>query len=309
MDQVTRFLDPLIELLPPELQEYWPLLIFVPALLILLPIAWYQRRALKALIVRPFRPIKPQPKLDEDLSSYPAPSFGPARRRLMIEGVPVRIRLVVLAPAGTGEPIDEKGTKDMLNRVLWGLGAIVEQDQPQIRIWPPQLSSHGFPAVFHRLARTKEADTEPSHWILIAGATPPRPRTVLLGLGLWTEEPTTIGRLSMEPREWALSLHVQNLEPEAALAGNAFSDQVAPAAPEGPQGEDATPLPAVPQSVATEERPVSHAAESSNNQEAAAPPDPSAAPHEPEPAHAVHTAGAPPGETPSHPHPDNNQHS
>jgi hypothetical protein len=308
MDQVTHFLDPLIELLPPELQEYWPLLIFVPALLILLPIAWYQRRALKALIVRPFRPIKPQPKLDEDLSSYPAPSFGPARRRLMIEGVPARIRLVVLAPAGTGERIDENGLKDMLNRVLWGLGAIVEQDQPQIRIWPPQLSSHGFPAVFHRLAHTKEGDAEPSRWILLGGATPPRPRTVLLGLGLWTDEPTTIGRLSMEPRDWALSLHVQNLEPDASLAVNALPDQVAPAAPEGPQGEDATPLPSVPEPARAEEPPVQHASESSNNQEPAATPDSPAAPQEPEPAHAVHTAEAAPNEAPSHPHPENNQH-
>ena len=79
MDQYTQPLKPFIELLPPELQEYWPLLIFVPALLILLPIAWYQRRALKALIVRPFRPIKPQPKLDEDISSFAVPSrAGPS---------------------------------------------------------------------------------------------------------------------------------------------------------------------------------------------------------------------------------------
>src|SRR6516164_3694519 len=143
MDQVTHFLDPLIEQLPPELQEYWPLLIFVPALLILLPIAWYQRRALRALIVRPFRPIKPVPKLDEDLASYPPPALQPSRRRLMVEGVPVRIRLVVVAPAGIGENIEEKSLKDTLNRVLWGLGVIMEQDQPQVRIWPPQLSSHG----------------------------------------------------------------------------------------------------------------------------------------------------------------------
>jgi hypothetical protein len=308
MDQLNRFLDPLIELLPPELQEYWPLLIFVPALLILLPIAWYQRRALKALIVRPFRPIKPQPKLDEDLSTYPAPSFGLARRRLMIEGVPARIRLVVLAPAGTGERIEEKGIKDMLNRVLWGLGAIVEQDQPQIRIWPPQLSSHGFPAVFHRLVHTKEADTEPSRWILLGGATPPRPRTVLLGIGLWTDEPTTLGRLSMEPRDWALSLHVQNVEPDASFAVNALPEQVAPAAPEGPQGEDVTPLPSAPQSARAEAPPAQHAAESSNNQEPAATPDSSTAPQEPEPAHAVHTTEAPPNEAPSHPQPENNQH-
>jgi hypothetical protein len=305
MDQYTHPLNPLIELLPPELQEYWPLLIFVPALLILLPIAWYQRRALKALIVRPFRPIKPQPKLDEDISTFPVPSRATARRRLMIEGVPVRIGLVVLAPAGTGERIEEHGIKDLLNRVIWGLGAIFEEEQPPLRIWPPQLSSHGFPAVFHRLVHRTEPDGEPSHWVLVAGATPPRPRAVLLGLGLWTEEPTTIGRLAMEPRDWTLSLHVQSLETDP-LGVNATPEQTAPAALEGPQGENA-PMPTDGQEPGPAGESAIHDSEPVNNQPPAADNAP-AVPHETESMHTVQAWEPGPSETPSRP-PDNNPHS
>ena len=294
MEQITHLLDPLIEQLPPELQEYWPLLIFVPALIILLPIAWYQRRALRALIVRPFRPIKLQPKLDEDLGTYPPPSFGSMRRRLLIEGVPVRLRLVVLAPAGIGETIDQAGIKDQLNRVLWGLGALVDQDQPQLRVWPPQLSSHGFPAVFHRLVRKPEPDGEPSRWVLVAGVTPPRPRTVLLGLGLWTDEPTPIGRLSMEPRDWAMALHVQNVETEAGAA-NFATDEITPLAPEGPRSEESTPLPQAQEGPPGEETPPG------GNQGSAAPGD--------QHVHASHTSDVKPSESHAPSVPEENQQS
>ena len=109
MEQFTHLLDPLIEQLPPELQEYWPLLIFVPALLILLPIAWYQRRALR--VYRPAVPAdKTAAKVGRRYVELRAPS-QPARRRLMVEGVPARIRLVVLAPAGTGENMKSMESK------------------------------------------------------------------------------------------------------------------------------------------------------------------------------------------------------
>ena len=222
----------------------------------------------------------------------------------MIEGVPARIGLVVLAPAGTGERIEEHGIKDLLNRVIWGLGAIVEEEQSPIRIWPPQLSSHGFPAVFHRLVHRNEPDGEPSHWILVAGATPSRPRAVLLGLGLWTEEPTTIGRLAMEPRDWTLSLHVQSLETDPLEVNAPPEQQTAPSAPEVPQGES-TPIPVdggEPERVGES---ATHGSESVNNQPPAAESSP-AVPQETESMHTVQAWEA--NEAPSHP-PDNNQHS
>ena len=104
----------------------------------------------------------------------------------------------------------------------------MEEDQPQVRIWPPQLSSHGFPAVFHRLVHRNRAGWRAVSLGALAGATPPRPRTVLLGLGLWTEEPTTIGRLAMEPRDWTLSLHVQSLEADPLEVNATPEQQAAP---------------------------------------------------------------------------------
>jgi hypothetical protein len=135
-------------------------------------------------------------------------------RRLVVEGVPARIRLVVLAPHGMGSTIDESAAEEILNNVIWGLGSIAGQDKPRIVVWPPQLSAHGFAAVFHRLTRKPEPDGQPSRWVLVGGPTPPRPRPILLGLGLWTDEPTTIGRLSMQANQWVSSIHIQSIAPE-----------------------------------------------------------------------------------------------
>src|SRR5947208_15376846 len=40
------------------------------------------------------------PNLEEDLSTYPPLKSSGGDRRMMVEGVPVRLRLVVVAPAG-----------------------------------------------------------------------------------------------------------------------------------------------------------------------------------------------------------------
>jgi hypothetical protein len=212
MDQIEEYLKPVIDLLPEQLQEFWLVLFGVAALILLLPLAWYKRRLLRALIGLPRRPVQEEPKLDEDLAQF-APSAAPSGpRRLFIEGVPARLRLAVVASPGKGAAIEQTTIEEMLDQVRWGLGALARQDQAAIRIWPLQLSAHGFPAVFHRNLHKAEPDGQPSHWVLLAGPTPPRPRSVLLGLALWTDAATTIGHLTMDASQWMKTLHIETME-------------------------------------------------------------------------------------------------
>lgn len=213
MDTIKTHLKPAIDLLPEQLQDYWLVLLGVAALIVLLPLAWYKRRLLRRLIGLPPRPVREEPKLDEDLAQLqPAFELGSARR-IFVEGAPARLRLAVVAPLGKGETtIAETAARDLLDQVRWGLKAIADQDQTILRLWPWQRSAHGFPAVFHRHMRKSETPGQPSHWVLLAGLTPPRPNSFLLGLVLWTEEVTTMGMLIMDPSQWMKTLHIETID-------------------------------------------------------------------------------------------------
>jgi hypothetical protein len=215
MERIEEFLKPVIDLLPEQLREYWLVTFGVAALIILLPLAWYKRRLLRALIGLPPRPVREAPKLDEDLTQLVPPSDLPGARRVFIEGVPARLRLAVVAPPGKGEPIAETAVGEVLDQVHWGLGAIARQDQAVVRVWPVQITTKGFPAVFHRNLHKAEREGQPSHWVLLAGPTPARPRSVLLGLALWTDEATSIGLLTMDASQWMKTLHIEAVEKPA----------------------------------------------------------------------------------------------
>ncbi len=227
MDQIEEYLKPVIDLLPEQLQEFWLVLFGLAALILLLPLAWYKRRLLRALIGLPRRPVREEPQLDEDLAQFASPPSLPGLRRLFIEGVPARLRLAVVASPGKGAAIEQTAIEELLDQVRWGLGAMARQDQAALRVWPLQLSAHGFPAVFHRNLHKAEPEGQPSHWVLLAGPTPPRPRSVLLGLALWTDEATTIGHLTMDASQWMKTLHIETME-------NLEGVEV-PAAPEHPE--------------------------------------------------------------------------
>ncbi len=237
MDHLQEYLKPVIDLLPEPLQDYWLAIFFAAALVVLLPLAWYQRRLLRALLL-PRRPVQEQPQLDEDLANFVPPPGMLGPRRLFIEGVPGRLRLVVVAAPGKGATIPEAAIGEVLDQVRWGLAAIARQDQAAFRVWPGQLSAHGFPAVFHRQLHKAEPEGQPSHWVLLAGPTPPRPQSVLLGLAVWTEAATTIGLLSMDTGLWMKTLDIEAVENQERVADPAAPE---PARAEGPGVADSSP--------------------------------------------------------------------
>src|SRR5687767_11247521 len=89
------------------------------------------------------KPIDAGAGLKEDLSFYPpAPQAG--THRLLFEGQPVRLRLVVLAPAGRVVMLSADLAEGILQAILHGLGEVADLDKPRVRIWPGQLSQEGF---------------------------------------------------------------------------------------------------------------------------------------------------------------------
>ncbi len=142
--------------------------------------------------------------LAEDLSTYP-PAPGESGR-VSVLNHPARLRLVVVAPVGK-KPLAEP--EAVLEQVLRGLGKAVKEDRPRVRTWPPQLSSTGFAPTFFRLTRRPEPEGKPSRWVLVAGKARAGGQPVLIGLALWTDEPTDLGRVTLEEMEWPKTLGVE----------------------------------------------------------------------------------------------------
>jgi hypothetical protein len=148
--------------------------------------------------------------LREDLASYPPPPTAAGPRRLSVNGVPVRVRLVVMAPTGKQQTaILPDDVPDLLDDVLRGLGGFVKSDRPRIKVWPPQLSVAGFAPTFHRLVESPDREGTASRWVKLAGPARTGKRPVLLGLALWADEPCKLGDVHVETTEWNELLRVE----------------------------------------------------------------------------------------------------
>jgi hypothetical protein len=155
------------------------------------------------------RPRHPAPNLEERFADYPPLPPSTGDRRLLIEGVPVRLRLVVLAAAGTESVFDENQLDKLLDRVLPGLGGIFNVDKPRVRIWPLQLSSEGFAHHLHRNTIIPEGERQLSRWVVVAGRAKLDDCQVMLGMGLEAIKPTTVGRKTLDTHEWPVVLRVR----------------------------------------------------------------------------------------------------
>jgi hypothetical protein len=148
-------------------------------------------------------------RLDEDLADYPDPPPTRDGPRLFVDGVPARLRLVVVVPTGTRhEPIDLEEIPDLLNGLIRGLGACVASDRPRLRVWPPQLSVKGFAPSFFREVPAPDGDGALSAWTRLAGLARARGRPYLLGLALLTDDDTDLGAIALEPNEWVRHLSI-----------------------------------------------------------------------------------------------------
>src|SRR5262249_14073217 len=183
------------------------LVVGLAALVVLLLLWAVVDRSLRALFrQRPRSLEEVDREFHEELADYP-PSAD--TRRLTLYHLPVRLRLVGLAAIGTDAGIEEGTALQLLDGIVPGLGAIAAQEQARIRIWPAQVSQQGFTLAFHRRTQRPEPEGKPSNWILAAGRAQPGRQPVLLGLALWTEAPTMIGRLAIDTYQWLDVLRIK----------------------------------------------------------------------------------------------------
>jgi hypothetical protein len=145
----------------------------------------------------------------ENLADYPPPPGTAGPRRLSVEGEPVRVRLVVLAPAGKQQAnLSASMVEPLLDQIVRGLAGIVQEDKARIKVWPPQLSSDGFTINFLRHMNRPEPEGRSSRWVLVAGEARVGQQKILLGLALLADNANNLGKLTLEPVQWKETLRI-----------------------------------------------------------------------------------------------------
>src|SRR5215468_7010987 len=212
MDELRERLAFLTDWIPDEVREWapveiWWLAYLAVALLALLIVG----TILRALFVALFHRKPPvtsewEPDLREDLSQTPLPNSPPVAS---VYHVPARLRLIAVASASKGVEIDPHTIAELLDRAVPGLGKLVRHDRPRIVLWPSPISELGFQGSFHRATPTGHKPDQPSQWVVLAGRARGGGEAVFIGLALWTDEETTLGRKNLKAGEW---LEVLRLE-------------------------------------------------------------------------------------------------
>lgn len=211
MDELQKAPQALIDAVPEEVGEWltgwgWYAVLGFGALVVLLLLLGLLS-FLRRLFAR--QPQLKAENLEERFAEYPPLKSSSGDRRLTIEGVPVRLRLVVVAAAGKESTFDEEHIDRLLDRILPGLGGVYNGDKPRVRIWPMQLSHEGFARHFHRNTIIPEGERKLSPWAAVAGMAKLDDCQVMLGLGLQALKPTTVGRKTVKAHEWDVLLRVK----------------------------------------------------------------------------------------------------
>jgi hypothetical protein len=199
----------LTNILPDALRDYALLIVVGGACIVGIVVLLLLYALVRLLFRGKAKPVSAEPSLAENLAEYPDLKKTSGDRQLRAEGVPVRLRLVVVAPAGTGSDIDIDDLEETLEKILPGLGEIYKNDKPRVKIWPTQVSYQGFANHFHKNTHTGGGEGELTRWALVAGRVRLGKQQLMLGVALQSIKPNTIGRRTVDSHEWASILRVR----------------------------------------------------------------------------------------------------
>ncbi len=138
----------------------------------------------------------------------PPPKEGP---QLEFYGTPVRLAVMVLAPVGRGGEIPAPAELAMtLENLLPGLQEIAARHQPQVVVWPNQLSSQGFLQAFFNLAALPGDHGRGTPWCSVAGKFEGGGQQFLAGLICCATGPNSLGEMTVDkPGQWLSVLRVR----------------------------------------------------------------------------------------------------
>jgi hypothetical protein len=141
-----------------------------------------------------------------DLGTVGPHATGP---QLCCFGAPVRLALLVIAPAGReGRLPPEPQMGDVLDRAVPGLGKVFNAHQPVIHRWPNQLSAGGFEhAFFRQCGLPQEGAGTP--WCSVAGPIMDGEQRFFIGLLMRSGQANNLKQLAIgKETQWLEILRV-----------------------------------------------------------------------------------------------------
>jgi hypothetical protein len=155
-------------------------------------------------------------KLREDLQWIGEGYNQGGPQRLVVKGLPARLRLVVLSMGNkSGGDLSEEMADRVLDEIKPGLAEIISHDNPAIRVWPALYSSDGFATSVASNVVIPEPKGMKSHWVVMAGDVRMGRLLIHVGLALHAQRPNNLRFIQVKGERWLSSLAVEKV-PETA---------------------------------------------------------------------------------------------
>jgi hypothetical protein len=162
--------------------------------------------------VRRRKPLQ-APTVDLVIDVQQLPAYGPPKEGPKLEffGMPVRLAVLVLAPAGRGAqlPSDQR-LVGVLDDLAPGLGSVVLSHRSVLRQWPEQLSTQGFIHAFFNNVRLPGDRGRGTPWCSAAGRFDAGDQQLLAGILCAADKPNSISQVAISNvGQWMAVLRVK----------------------------------------------------------------------------------------------------
>ncbi|MBC8351898.1 MAG: hypothetical protein H8E66_07905 [Planctomycetes bacterium] len=159
-------------------------------------------------------PALPEPKpIDLKIDVASLNPSGPSIEvpLLTYSGKPVRLAALVVAPVGRSGAIPEADRLlDAVDQLIPGLVEVISTDDPMVKFWPGQLSTHGFAHVFFRNVKLPGARGVGTPWCSVAGKFKAGGQQYLAGMLCNAGGLTELSEIAVDDNEqWARILEVR----------------------------------------------------------------------------------------------------
>jgi hypothetical protein len=156
------------------------------------------------------------PKLREELKWVGEGFSQGGPQRLVVKGLPARLRLVVLSMGNkSGGDLSEEMADRVLDEIKPDLAEITSYDNPAVRVWPAFYNSEGFATGLASNLVIPEPKGMKSHWVVMAGEVRMGRLLIHVGLALYAEKVNNLRFVQVKGERWLSSLTVEKV-PETA---------------------------------------------------------------------------------------------
>jgi hypothetical protein len=146
-----------------------------------------------------------------DVTQLALPGTPPGDVQVEVYNIPMRLVLVVLAPAGReGKIPPDEALGEVIDGIAPNLTLAKNLHLPLVRRWPPQLSSQGFTQVFFTNVPLPGDGGKNTPWCSLAGRVETPGGPVLVGLVLVAAKPNSLGQIAVsQTGQWLDILRVK----------------------------------------------------------------------------------------------------